>query len=135
MPVIKAQVRRKTAFLTSALSGIGKAAAAVREFGVHVVVIEPAVTRTSFETSTAPSDTPLAVYNSSRAKYLVAYERAIAVADSAESVAETIVKAARDKTARLRYLSGKAARQVAFARRFAPQALLDKILRSQFGLA
>jgi hypothetical protein len=57
------------------------------------------------------------------------------VADSAESVAETIVKAARDRTARLRLLSGKAARQVAFARRFVPQALLDKILRSQFGLA
>jgi hypothetical protein len=30
---------------------------------------------------------------------------------------------------------GKAARQVAFARRFVPQALFDKILRSQFGLA
>ena len=30
---------------------------------------------------------------------------------------------------------GKAARQVAFARRFVPQSLFDKILRSQFGLA
>jgi len=30
---------------------------------------------------------------------------------------------------------GKAARQVAFARRFVPRALFDKILRSQFGLA
>ena len=107
----------------------------VREFGVRVVVIEPAATRTSFESSTIPSDTPLAAYDGSRAKYLVAYERAMAVADSAESVAETIVRAARDKTPRLRYPSGKAARQVAFARRFAPRALFDKILRSQFGLA
>jgi short-subunit dehydrogenase len=107
----------------------------VREFGVRVVVIEPAATRTSFETSTVPSDTPLAVYDASRAKYLVAYERAMAVADTAESVAETIVRAARDKTPRLRYPSGKAARQVAFARRFVPRALFDKILRSQFGLA
>lgn len=107
----------------------------VREFGVRVVVIEPAATRTSFETSTVPSDTPLAAYDASRAKYLVAYERVMAVADTAESVAETIVRAARDKTPRLRYPSGKAARQVAFARRFVPRSLFDKILRSQFGLA
>jgi short-subunit dehydrogenase len=107
----------------------------VREFGVRVAVIEPAATRTSFETSTAPSDTPLVAYDESRAKYLVAYERAMAVADTAESVAKTIVLAARDKTPRLRYPSGKAARQGAFARRFLPRSLFDKILRSQFGLA
>jgi short-subunit dehydrogenase len=107
----------------------------VREFGVRVAVIEPAATRTSFETSTTPSDTPLAAYDESRAKYLVAYERAMAVADTAESVAKTIVLAARDKTPRLRYPSGKAARQGAFARRFLPRPLFDKILRSQFGLA
>jgi short-subunit dehydrogenase len=97
----------------------------VNEFGVRVVVIEPAATRTSFETSTAPSDTPLAAYEAGRAKYLKAYERATAVADTAESVAETFVRAARDKTPRLRYPS----------RRFVPRTLFDKILRSQFGLA
>jgi short-subunit dehydrogenase len=107
----------------------------MREFGVRVAVIEPAATRTSFETSTVRSDTPLAAYDASRAKYLVAYERAMAVADTAESVAGTIVLAAREKTPRLRYPSGKAARQVAFARRFLPRSLFDKILRSQFGLA
>jgi short-subunit dehydrogenase len=104
----------------------------VREFGARVAVIEPAATRTSFETSAVLSDTPLAA---SRAKHLVAYERAMAVGDAAESVAETIVRAARDKTPRLRYPSGKAARQVAFARRFVPRALFDKILLSQIGLA
>ena len=107
----------------------------VREFGVRVVVIEAAATRTSFETSTVPSDTPLAAYDASRAKYLVACERAMVVADTAESVAETIVRAARDNTPRLRHPWGKAARQVAFARCFVPRALFDKILRSQFGLA
>ncbi|CAN7665219.1 oxidoreductase [Pararhizobium sp. LjRoot238] len=107
----------------------------VREFGVRVAVIEPAATRTSSETSTVPSDTPLAAYEASRAKYLVAYERAMAAADTAESAAETIVRAAQEKTPRLRYPSGKAARQVAFARRFLPRSLFDKILRSQFGLA
>lgn len=107
----------------------------VREFGVRVTVIEPAATRTSFESSNIPSDKPLSVYKDGRAKYLAAFGRAMAVADSAESVAETIVLAAGAKTPRLRYPSGKAARQVAFARRFAPRSLFDKILRSQFGLA
>jgi short-subunit dehydrogenase len=107
----------------------------VREFGVRVAVIEPAATRTSFESSTVHADRPLSAYDASRAKYLVAFERAMAVADTAESVAETIVLAARNKTPRLRYPSGKAARQVAFARRFLPRSLFDKILRSQFGLA
>jgi short-subunit dehydrogenase len=107
----------------------------VREFGVRVSVIEPAATRTSFESSTVYADRPLNVYDASRAKYLVAYERAMTVADTAESVADTIVSAARDEAPRLRYPSGKAARQVAFARRFLPRSLFDKILRTQFGLA
>jgi short-subunit dehydrogenase len=107
----------------------------VREFGIRVSVIEPAATRTSFESSTVQSDQHLNAYDGSRTKYLAAYDRAMAVADTAESVAETIVSAASDKAPRLRYPSGKAARQVAFARRFLPRSLFDKILRSQFGLA
>jgi short-subunit dehydrogenase len=107
----------------------------VREFGVRVAVIEPAATRTSFESSTIQADKRLSAYDASRAKYLVAFGRAMAVADTAESVAETIVLAANDKTPRLRYPSGKTARQVAFARRFLPRSLFDKILRLQFGLA
>lgn len=107
----------------------------VREFGVRVAVIEPAATKTSFESSTVQADRPLGTYDASRAKYLVAFERAMAVADTAEKVAETIVVAAQIKNPRLRYPSGKAARQVAFARRFLPRSLFDKILRKQFGLA
>ena len=107
----------------------------VREFGVRVAVIEPAATRTSFESSTVIADRPLNAFDPSRAKYLVAFERAMAIADTAESVAETIVLAALDKTPRLRYPSGKAGRQIAFARRFLPRSLFDKVVRKQFGLA
>jgi short-subunit dehydrogenase len=107
----------------------------VREFGVRVVVIEPGATRTSFEASTVLADTPLTAYNASRAKYLVAFERAMAVAGTAKSVADTIVIAAREQTPRLRYPSGKDARQGAFARRFLPRSLFDKVLHKQFGLA
>lgn len=106
----------------------------VRGFGVRVAVIQPGVTKTQFDSSVAASDKPLAAYDSSRQKYLIAYERAMSAADSAESVAETIVMAASDTSPRLRYASGKVARQGAFARRFLPRGLLDKILHKQFGL-
>ncbi|MCD7107436.1 SDR family NAD(P)-dependent oxidoreductase [Rhizobium sp. DKSPLA3] len=107
----------------------------VRGFGVRVVVIEPGATRTSFETSTVASDRQLADYDAIRAKYLVAYEQAIATAGTAQGVAETIALAARAKNPKLRYPSGKDAKQGAFARRFLPRALFDKVLHKQFGLA
>ena len=56
-----------------------------------------------FEACTLPSETPLAAYDASRAKNLAAYE--LPMADTADSVAETIVRAACDKTPRLRYPS------------------------------
>lgn len=106
----------------------------VRGFGVRVGVIEPGVTRTAFDSSATPPDRPLAAYEAIRRKYLVAYEAALTAGDSAESVAETIALAANDRRFRLRYPSGKVARQGAFARRFLPRGLLDTILHKQFGL-
>lgn len=107
----------------------------VREFGVRIAVIEPAATKTSFESSTTQADKPLGTYDVSRAKYLVAFGRAMAIAETAEGVAETIVLAALDQTPRQHYPSGKGGRQIAFARRFLPRFLFDKIVRKQFGLA
>ena len=107
----------------------------VRDFGVRVAVIEPGPTRSSFEASTVVADTPHADYRAARNKYAVAFGRTMAEAVSAESVAETIVLAAQDKAPRLRYASGKVARQIAFARRFLPRSLFDRTLRKQFGLA
>ncbi len=107
----------------------------VREFGVRVAVIEPGPTRSSFEASTVAADTPQADYRTARNKYAVAFGRTMADAASAESVAETIVLAAQDKTPHLRYASGKVARQIAFACRFLPRSLFDRTLRKQFGLA
>ena len=106
----------------------------VREFGIRVAVIQPGVTRTSFDSSVTQADKHVSAYDLSRHKYLVAYDSALNMADSPESVAETIVLAADDRTHRLRYPSGKVARQGAFARRFLPRGFFDKILHKQFGL-
>ncbi|EGI75495.1 oxidoreductase [Hylemonella gracilis] len=107
----------------------------VRGFGIRIAVIEPGATRTSFESSTAAADQPLPAYDTLRANYLAAYERAMAEADTPESVAETIVKAALNTSPLLRYPSGKSARQAAFARRFLPRSLFDKSLHKMFGMA
>ncbi len=106
----------------------------VREFGVRVVVIEPAVTQTSFETSTTLADMPLSAYSASRAKYLVAFEKTMEAADTAQSVAETILRAANEKSHSLRYPSGRAAKQLSLIRRFLPSSVFDKALHKQFGL-
>jgi short-subunit dehydrogenase len=106
----------------------------VRGFGIRVAVIEPGVTKTSFESSTILADTPLPAYELGRKRYRAAYEKAMAAADTAESVASTVVSAAADRVPRLRYPSGRSARQVAFARRFLPRSVFDKVLHKQFGL-
>ncbi|WP_019905289.1 oxidoreductase [Methylobacterium sp. 77] len=107
----------------------------VRGFGVRVLVIEPGATSTAFEASTVAADAPLTDYATLRARYDVAYTKAMKTADTPQSVAETIVRAAGDTTPRLRYASGKAVRQGSFARRFLPRSLFDKVLHAQFGLA
>jgi hypothetical protein len=59
----------------------------------------------------------------------------MAAGDTPEDVAATIVTAAQDGTPRLRYPSGKAARQTSFARRYLPRGLFDRSLRKQFNIA
>lgn len=107
----------------------------VRGFGIRVVVIEPGATNTSFDSSTMAADQPLTAYDTLRAGYQAAYDRVMADADTPESVAQTIVLAASTPRPLLRYPSGKSARQGAFARRFLPRALFDKVLHKQFGMA
>ncbi len=106
----------------------------VRGFGIRVAVIEPGATKTAFESSTTSADQALTAYDGLRAGYRVAFARTMAAADTPESVAETIVQAALAKRPLLRYPSGKAAKQLAWVRRFLPRALFDKALHQQFGL-
>jgi short-subunit dehydrogenase len=107
----------------------------VRQFGIRVAVIEPWATKTSIEANSPQGDRPVAAYSQTFAKYQAAFNAAMAAGDAAEDVAATILAAAQAKTPRLRYPSGKAARQTSFARRFLPRALFDRILRKQFNIA
>jgi NAD(P)-dependent dehydrogenase (short-subunit alcohol dehydrogenase family) len=107
----------------------------VRPFGIRVAVIEPWATRTSIEANSPKADRPVAAYGQTFARYQAAFAAAMATGDTADDVAATILAAAQAKKPRLRYPSGKQARQTAFARRFLPRALFDRILRKQFNIA
>ena len=107
----------------------------VRPFGIRVAVIEPWATRTSIEANSPQGDRPVAAYAKTLARYRTAFDAAMAAGDTAEDVAATVLAAAQDRTPRLRYPSGKAARQTAFARRFLPRSVFDRTLRKQFNIA
>lgn len=107
----------------------------VRPFGIRVAVIEPWATKTSIEGSSPRGDRPVAAYAQTFARYRTAFDAAMTAGDSAEDVAATVLAAAQDRSPRLRYPSGKAARQTSFARRFLPRALFDRTLRKQFNIA
>lgn len=107
----------------------------VRPFGIRVAVIEPWATKTAIEANSPQGDRPVAAYADVLTRYRAAFDQAMAAGDTAADVAATILAAAQDRSPRLRYPSGKAARQTAFARRFLPRALFDRSLRKQFNIA
>jgi len=107
----------------------------VRGFGIRVSVIEPWATKTAIEANSPQGDRPVAAYAQTLARYRTAFDAAMAGGDTPEDVAATILAAAQDRAPRLRYPSGKAARQTSFARRFLPRSLFDRTLRKQFNIA
>ena len=107
----------------------------LRPFGIRVVLVEPAYTRTSFEDNLTKADRLLDIYDSARAGAKAITRKAMEAGDAPEVVAETVVKAATVAVPRRRYTAGKIASQIRFFRRFAPEAAFDKILRRQMNLS
>jgi NAD(P)-dependent dehydrogenase (short-subunit alcohol dehydrogenase family) len=101
----------------------------LRTFGIRVVLVEPAYTRTAFEENLARPDRSLDIYDSARAGMDVIMRKAIERGDPPEVVAETIVEAATTVVPKGRYAAGKMARQVSLLRRFVPASAFDKSLR------
>lgn len=106
----------------------------VRSFGIRIVLVEPAYTRTSFEDNLAKPDQLLDIYDSVRAGMNVILRKAMETGDAPDVVARTILAAATASRPRRRYAAGKIARQVSFLRRFVPESAFDKSLRKQNGL-
>jgi short-subunit dehydrogenase len=106
----------------------------LRPFGIRVVLVEPAYTRTSFEDNLARPDRLLDVYDSARAGMNEVVRKAMEKGDTPEVVVKAILAAATDPAPKRRYAAGKMARQVSMLRRFVPASAFDKSLRKQLGL-
>lgn len=106
----------------------------LRTFGIRVVLVEPAYTRTSFDENVVKPDKLLDIYESARAGINVIWAKAMETADAPEVVAETILKAATDAVPKSRYAAGKMAKRASLLRRFVPASAFDKSLRKQNGL-
>ncbi|WP_342235622.1 oxidoreductase [Inquilinus sp. OTU3971] len=106
----------------------------LRTFGIRVVLVEPAYTRTAFDENLVKPDRSLDIYDAARAGMNGILRKAIETGDAPEVVARTVLEAATASAPRRRYAAGKMARQVSFLRRFVPESAFDKSLRKQNGL-
>jgi short-subunit dehydrogenase len=101
----------------------------LRTLGIRVVLVEPAVTRTSFEENTIKPDRALHVYDADRARVHALLPAMMGAGDDPEIVAATVLKAAAAIAPKRRYTAGKQAGQVRFLRRYLPESFVDKIIR------
>lgn len=105
-----------------------------RALGIRVVLIEPAYTRTSFEKNVLAPDQKLDQYSAARANAEAILRTVMSQADTPETVAEVVVRAAAAASPQLRYPAGRVAKRVSLLRRFAPASAFDKSLRKQLQL-
>ena len=106
----------------------------VRRFGIRVSVIEPGFTRTKFNQNSQLISQPLAVYSAERELAQAAVAKSIANGDQPDAVAWVVIKAITSRSPRLRYPGGREARLLTMLKSFAPERVLDRGLRKQFGL-
>jgi NAD(P)-dependent dehydrogenase (short-subunit alcohol dehydrogenase family) len=100
-----------------------------REFGVRVSVVEPGYTNTSFEANATDADSPIDSYGPIRDYVKQGLAKAVRAGDDPAVVAAAVLKAATDRTPKLRYPAGPLARRLALLKKYAPAGLLDNGIR------
>ena len=106
----------------------------LRTRGIRVSVIEPAYTRTQFESNALSADAPLAEYGTVRAHLHKVSKELFAAADDPSVVAEAVLQAATADKPKLRYAAGKQARTLSLLRAFAPAFAVDAGIRKNLRL-
>jgi NAD(P)-dependent dehydrogenase (short-subunit alcohol dehydrogenase family) len=101
----------------------------VREYGVRVLLVEPAWTNTAFEANIVQPDQPLPVYAEQRHVFERYMAGAIKDGDSPATVAKEIVAAATDAKPKLRYAAGARTGRVHTLRRLVPARMFDQQIR------
>ncbi len=101
----------------------------IRRFGIRALLVQPGVTRTSFEKNLTRADRPMQTYAQDRARSEGLMRQWVEAGDNPQIVADTVVKAATAARPSLRYAAGKQSSQTSLLRRFLPRAVFDKIMR------
>jgi NAD(P)-dependent dehydrogenase (short-subunit alcohol dehydrogenase family) len=107
----------------------------LREFGVRVLLVEPAYTSTAFDANAIQADEPLPLYARRREVLDAVMAEAIKSGDEPSVVGRTILAAATDARPKLRYPAGTRARLVSTLRRYAPAPAFDRQIRKLNRLA
>jgi len=106
----------------------------LRTRGIRVSVIEPAYTKTQFDTNFLAPDSKLDEYREVRTLLGKVLTKVMATADEPAVVAEVVLQAATAVRPKLRYTAGRAANRLRLLRRFAPARLLDAGIRKDLRL-
>jgi NAD(P)-dependent dehydrogenase (short-subunit alcohol dehydrogenase family) len=101
----------------------------VRELGIRVLLVEPAYTKTSFDTNASQADLPLPAYAERRRVFNEVLEASINAGDDPAVVAKVILAAASDAKPKLRYPAGRVAARLSTLRRLAPARVFDRGIR------
>lgn len=101
----------------------------VRQYGIRVLLVEPAYTKTGFEANSTQPDLPLPVYAQQRQTFGQVMAAAIKDGDDPAIVAKVIVEAATDAKPKLRYTAGSLAGRASALRRFVPAWAFDSQIR------
>lgn len=105
----------------------------VRNFGIRVVLVEPAYTKTSLDINAPQANTKVQAYNAERIVVARKIAENVNGAPEPDVVAKTIVAAARCKWRMRRPPKGQAA-LLSKLRRFMPAGAVDASIRKDFGL-
>ena len=106
----------------------------LRTRGIRVSTIQPAYTKTGFDSNLLEPDMKLDEYHTIRAAMAKTVKKAVEGGDEPAVVAEIVLKAAIAARPKLKYTAGGLACRLKFLRRFAPASLLDAGIRKDLQL-
>lgn len=106
----------------------------VRQFGIHVSVVEPSFTRTNFGHNGQVVNQTLNAYTPERSKMQEAVQVGVEKGDDPATVAAVVLQALTDRVPRLRYPAGREAKLLSRIQKWAPARLVDSGVRKKFGL-
>jgi short-subunit dehydrogenase len=101
----------------------------LRQYGVRVLLVEPAWTSTAFDAASVRPDRPLELYAQQRQVFEEYMAQAVKDGDAPSVVAKEIVAAATDSKPKLRYTAGTITGRVRTMRRIVPTRMFDQQLR------